>query len=88
VLQGGLSDETLAGRCQRTRHFGGATGVRALPQPLRAWAGKAIAPLAQGGRGQGERGGDGWQALTFDHVAPGLGTAADARFLGLLSEGV
>jgi hypothetical protein len=84
VRQGVLVDETIEVLCQLTRHCGWATGARAIHQPLRALAGKAMAPLAEGAIGKGERVGDGLQALTFDDVAHGLGTAEDASFLGLL----
>jgi hypothetical protein len=79
-----LVDETIEVLCRLIRHFGGATGARAIHQPLRALAGKVVDPLAQGGIGKGEGVGDGVQALTFDDVAHGLGTAEDASFFGLL----
>src|SRR5262249_27110277 len=50
--------------------------------------GKAVAPRTEGGRGKGERGRDGLQALAFADLAHGLGPAADAGFPGLLDEGI
>jgi hypothetical protein len=47
-----------------------------------------MAPLAQGGIGELERVGDRLQALPFDDLAYGLGTAKDAGFSGLLDEGI
>jgi hypothetical protein len=38
------------------------------------------------GKGEGVR--DGWQALAFDDLAHGLGTAEDAGFPGLLYEDI
>jgi len=45
-------------------------------------------PLAQGGVRKLEGVGDGLEALPFDDLAHGLGTAEDAGFPGLLYEGI
>ena len=50
--------------------------------------GKAIDPLAEGGIGKGEGVRDSLQALAFDDLAHGLGTAEDAGFPGLLYEDI
>jgi len=83
-----LRNEALEGLCQRAGDFGRSTRAWALDETLRTVVGKAIAPLAEGGRGTGEGVRDGVQALAFDDLAHGLGTAADAGFPGLLCEGI
>jgi hypothetical protein len=88
MVQGGLIDQAIAMFCQRAGHCGGSTRARALAQPLRALARKAMDPLAQGGRGQRTRIGDGWQAGAFDDCTDRLGATEDAGFCGLLYEGV
>jgi len=45
-------------------------------------------PLAQRGIGKLEGVGDGLEALAFDDVAHGLGTAEDTSLFGLFQEGV
>jgi hypothetical protein len=50
--------------------------------------GKTIDPLAEGGIGQGEGVRDGVQALAFDDLTHGLGTAEDTGFPGLFDEGL
>jgi hypothetical protein len=84
MLQGVLIDQTIEVLLQCTGDFRWSTGAWAICQTLCAFAGKAMAPLAQGGIGQGERVGDGLQALPFDDGAPSLGTAEDAGVFGLL----
>jgi hypothetical protein len=73
---------------QRAGHFGRATGARAVGEALHPLVGKAMHPLAQRGIGQVERVGDGLEALPFDDVAHGLGTAENTRLFGLFQEGV
>jgi hypothetical protein len=87
-LEGGLSDEVMELACQGARDFGRAPGARAIHQPLRAVAGQAGDPRAEGGIGQGEGVRDGWQALTFDDLTHGLGTAEHTGFPGLCDEGL
>ena len=84
MLQGVLIDQAIEVLFQLAGDFGRSTGARAVDQTLRALAGKAMDPLAQGGIGKGERVGDGLKTLPFDDVAHGLGTAEDAGFFGLL----
>ena len=84
MLEGVLIDETIEVLFQLARHFGWATGARAIHQPLRALASKAMDPLAQGGIGKGEGVRDGLQALPFHDVSHGLDTAEDAGFFRLL----
>ena len=88
VLQGVLIDEVIEIAFQCARDFGRAPGARAIHQPLRAVAGKAVDPLAEGGIGKGEGVRDGVQALPFDDLTHGLGTAEDARLFRLFQEGI
>ena len=88
VLQGVLIDEAIEMLFQCTRHFGRSTGTGTIEQASGALIGKAMDPLAEGGIGKGEGVRDGLQALAFDDLAHGLGTAEDAGFPGLLYEGI
>jgi hypothetical protein len=88
VLQGGLSDAGRERACQGARDVGRSPGARAIHQTLRAVAGKAVDPLAEGGRGTGEGVRDGWQALTLDDLTHGVGTAEDTGFPGLFDAGL
>ena len=88
MLQGVLINEAIEVLFEGTGHFRGATRARAVDKALRALVGKAMDPLAQSGIGQGQRVGDGLEALAFDDVAHRLGTAEDAGFPGLLDEGI
>jgi len=88
MLQGVLVDEAIEVLFQRTGDFGRSPGAGAIPQPPRALGGKAMDPLAEGGIGKGEGVRDGLQALAFDDLAHGLGTAEDAGFPGLLYEDI
>ena len=88
MLEGVLIDEAIEVLFQLAGDFGRSTGARAIHQALRALVGKAMDPLAQGGIRKLERVGDGLEALAFDDVAYGLGTAEDAGFFGLLHEGI
>jgi len=88
MLQGVLVDEAIEVLFQRTGDFGRSPGAGAIPQPPRALGGKAMDPRAEGGIGKGEGVRDGVQALAFDDLAHGLGTAEDAGFPGLLYEGI
>ena len=72
MLQGVLIDQTIEVLLQCTGDFRWSTGAWAICQTRCAFAGKAMDPLAQGGIGQGERVGDGLQALPFDDVAHSL----------------
>jgi hypothetical protein len=88
MLQGVLINEAIEVLFQRAGDFGRSTRARAINETLCAVVGKAIDPLAEGGIGKGEGVRDGLQALAFDDLAHGLGTAEDAGFLGLFQEGV
>jgi hypothetical protein len=84
MLQGVWIDQTIEVLFQRARDVGRSSGARAIDYTLRAVGGKAIDPLAEGGIGQGEGVRDRLQAVAFDDLAHGLGTAEDAGFPGLL----
>jgi hypothetical protein len=88
MLEGVLVNETVEVFFQRARDLTRSPGARAIYESLRAVAGKAMDPLAQGRIGKLERVGDGLQALPFDDLAHGLGTAEDAGFSGLPDEGI
>jgi hypothetical protein len=83
-----LVDEPIKVVCQRTGHFGWATGAGAIHQALDTLVREAMDPLAQGGIGQVQRVGHRLEALAFDDLAPGLGTTEDPGFLGLLEIGI
>jgi hypothetical protein len=86
MLEGVLIDEAIAVLVQLARECRRAPRARAIDEPLGALAGKAIDPCAQGGRRKLERVGDGLQALPFDDLAHGLGTAEDTCLSGLCQE--
>ena len=88
VLQGVLIDEAIEVLFQLARDFGRSTGAWAVNETWRALVGKAMDPLAQRGIGKVQRIGDGLEALAFDDLAHGLGTAEEASFFGLLDEGI
>jgi hypothetical protein len=83
-----LIDEAIEVLFQLARDFGRSTGSWAIHQTLGALVGKAMHPLPQGGIRQLEGVGNGLEALAFDDVAHGLGTAEDTRLFGLFQEGV
>ena len=58
MLQGGLVGETIEMLFQLTRHFGWATGARAVDEAWRTFMGKAMPPFAEGGIGKCEGVGD------------------------------
>ena len=88
MLEGVLINEAIKVLFEGTGHFRGATGARAIYQPLHPLVGKAIDPLAERGIRKGESVRDGLQPLPLHDVAHGLGTAEDAGFFRLLYEGV
>ena len=88
VLQRVVLDEALEVLCQRARDFRRSTRARAVDEAWRALVGKAMDPFAQGRIGKLEGVGNRLEALPFDDVAHGLSTAEDARFFGLLEEGI
>jgi hypothetical protein len=83
-----LINEAIEVLFQRACDFGWATRAWAIHQALNPLVGKAVDPLTEGGIGKGERVRDGLQALAFDDLAHGLGTAEDAGFPALLDEGI
>jgi len=87
VLQGILIDEAIEVLRQRARDFGRSTGARAIPPALGSLLRKALHPLTQGRIRHVEGGGDGGDMVPRDHRMDGLGTAKDARLLGLLEHG-
>ena len=88
MVQGVLIDKAIEVLFQRARDFGRSPRARAIDETLRTVVGKAIDPLAEGGIGKREGVRNGLQALAFDDLAHGLGTAEDAGFPGLLDEGI
>jgi hypothetical protein len=84
VLQGGLIDEAIAGLCPCARDLRRSPGAGALHQTLRAVAGKAVAPLAQGRIGKVQRVGARLEALPGDDGTHGLGPAEDPGLFRLL----
>jgi len=88
VLERVLVDKTIKVVRQGTGDFGRATGARAVHEPLRALAGKAMDPLAQGGIGKVECVRDRLQTLAFNDLAHGLGTTEDPGFFRLFEKGI
>jgi hypothetical protein len=88
VLQGVLIDEAIEMVFQRAGDFGRSTGARTIHQTPGALVGKAMHPFPQGRIGKLERVGDGLEALAFDDVTYGLGTAEDTGFFGLFHEDI
>ena len=84
MLQGVLLDQAIEVFFQLTSHFCGSTRSRAIDEALGALLRKAMHPFAQGRIRKLKRVGDVLEALSFDDVAHGLGTAEDAGFFGLL----
>ena len=72
MLQRIWLDEAMEGLFERTGALGWAPGAWPIHQPLGAWAGKALAPRAQGRRGKLERVGDGLPTRPFDVGAYGF----------------
>jgi hypothetical protein len=88
VLEGVLVDKPIEVVCQRTGHFGGATGAGAIHQALDPLVGEAMDPFAQRRIGKVQRVGHRLEAAPLDDVAHSLGTAENAGLLGLLEEGI
>jgi hypothetical protein len=88
VLEGVLVDKPIEVVCQRTGHFGWATGAGAIHQALDPLVGEAMDPFAQCRIGKVQRVGHRLEATPLDDVAHGLGTAENAGLLGLLEEGI
>jgi hypothetical protein len=88
MLEGVLVNEAIEVQFECTGHFRRSTGAGTIEQTLGALVGKAIDPLAERGIGKGQRVRDGLQALAFDDLAYGLGTAEDASLFGLFQESV
>jgi hypothetical protein len=53
MLEGGLINEAIEVLGEGTGHLRGATGARAIHQPLHPLVGKAIDPLAESSIGKG-----------------------------------
>jgi hypothetical protein len=88
VLQGVLIDEAIEVLFQLARDFGRSPGAGAVHEALRALLGKAMDPLAQRGIGKVQRVRDCLEALSFDDLAHGLGTAKDTSLFRLFHEGI
>jgi len=88
VLQGVLIDEAIEVLFQLARDFRGSTGAGAISQALDTLVRETMDPLAQGGIGKVQRVGDRLEALAFDDLAHGLGTAKDPRLFRLFQEAV
>jgi hypothetical protein len=78
-----LIDEAIEVLFQLTGHFGRSARPRAISSPLGSLIGKAMHPFPQGRIRKLERVRDGLEALAFDDIAYGLGTAENARLFGL-----
>jgi len=83
-----LIDQAIEVLFQLARDFGRSPGARAIYQTLRAVAGKAVDPFAQGRIGKVQRVGDGLEALASDDGTHGLGTAEDPHLFRLFQEGI
>ena len=83
MLEGVLLDEAIEVLFQLARDFGRSTGARAIYQARHALVGKAVAPFAESGIGKVERVGGSLEALAFDDLAHGLGTAEYPGFFRL-----
>jgi hypothetical protein len=83
VLKRVVVDEAIAVVCDRAGHFGRATRAGSIHQASDTLIGKAMDPFAQCGIGKVQCVGDGLEAVPFDDVAHGLGTAEDARLCSL-----
>jgi hypothetical protein len=88
VLQGVLIDEAMEVLCQLARDLRGSTGAGAISQALETLVREAMDPRAQGGIGHVQRVGDRLEALSFDDLAHGLGTAKAPSLLRLFHEGI
>ena len=88
VLERVLVDKTIKMLRQGTGDFGRAPGARTVHEPLCALAGKAMAPLAQGGIGKVECVRDRLQTLALDDLAHGLGTPEAPGFFRLFEKGI
>jgi len=69
-----------------TGHLRRSTGAGTVEQTLGALVGKTIDPLAESGRRNMPRVRDRVEALPWDHVAHGLGTAEDPGLCRLWQE--
>jgi hypothetical protein len=83
VLKRVLINEAIEVLFQLARDFRGATRAWAVDEASRALVGKAMDPFAQGGIGKVQCIGDRLEALPFDDVAYGLGTAEDTGLFRL-----
>jgi hypothetical protein len=77
MLQWVLIDEAMAVLFQCACHCGRSPGAGTIKKALEALVGKAMDPLAAGGRGQRKRVSNGVQALAFDNFTDRLGTPED-----------
>jgi hypothetical protein len=82
-LQGVLIEQTIEVLFQLARDCGWSPRARAIHQTLGAVVGKAVDPVAEGGRGKVQRVGDRLEALLLDDVAHGWSTAEDTGLLRL-----
>ena len=83
MLEGVLIDKAIEVLFQLTCDFGRSTGAWAIHQARDALVSKAVDPFAEGGIGKVQRVGDRLEALPFDNVAHGLGTAEDTGLFRL-----
>jgi len=81
-------DKPIEVACQFAGYCGRATGAGAIHQALDTLVGEAMDPRAQCGIGKVQRVGNGLEAMPFDDVAHGSGTAEDAGLFGLLEQGI
>jgi hypothetical protein len=64
------------------------TWTMTIEEPLGAFSGKAFDPFSEGGIGEVEGVGGGFDGVSSDHLSHGLGAAKDAGFLGLFHKGI
>ena len=88
MLEWVLVDKTIEVLFQFAGNFGWAAGAGAIRQPRDAFLVKTMDLLAQCGIGKVERVRDGLKAVSFDDVAPSLGTPEHPGLLGLFQERV
>jgi hypothetical protein len=88
VLERVLVNEAIEVVRQGTRHFRRSPGAGAIREALDSVVGKPMDPFTQRRIGKLERVGDGLEALPFDDLAHGLGTAEDTGLPGLFQESV
>jgi len=88
VLERVLVDKPIKVMRQCTGHCGRSPGARAIHETLDPLGSKAMDPCPERGIREVQCVGDGLEALAFDDLAHGLGTAEDTGFLTLFEKGI